>query len=81
MHKLTAKIVCISLLPKHPPLHFPQDGDAFSRITQTKLGILTNFENRFNDIGSKRGPLKDSADVASVDLIGLSNVFETLVLA
>jgi hypothetical protein len=51
MHKLAAKIVCISLLPKHPPLHFPQDGDAFPKITQTKFGILTTFENRFNDIG------------------------------
>jgi hypothetical protein len=38
------------LLTKHPPLLFPQDRDAFSKITQAELRIRTTFENRFNDI-------------------------------
>ena len=35
---------------KYLPLLFPQDRDAFSKITQTKFGVLTTFKNRFNDI-------------------------------
>ncbi len=68
------------LWPKHPPLLFPQERDAFTEITQTKFGILSPFKDRFHDIGCKLGQLKESADVASVDLIISSDVFEIPVL-
>jgi len=72
--------VSISLIHKHPTLLFPQERDAFTKITQAKFGILSPLEDRFHDIGGKRGQLKDSADVASVDLISSSDVFEIPVL-
>jgi len=49
--------IVLSLWPKHPPVLFPQERDAFTKITQTKLGILTSFKDRFHDIGCKRGQL------------------------